>query len=60
MVACAAFFEESRMKFVDPDRPNRKSGGMGHPEFVFGTIRVKTMGGPHFSCACKMPGDLQP
>jgi hypothetical protein len=34
MVACAAFFEKSRMKFVDPDRPNRISGGMGYPGVV--------------------------
>jgi hypothetical protein len=26
-VACAAFFEESRMKFVDPNDAYRKSGG---------------------------------
>jgi len=32
MAACAAFYKESRMKFVDPSKPYRKSGGMGHPE----------------------------
>jgi len=31
MAACAAFYEESRMRFVDPTKPYRKSGGMGHP-----------------------------
>jgi hypothetical protein len=29
MAACAAFYKESRMKFVDPTKPYRKSGGMG-------------------------------
>jgi hypothetical protein len=29
MVACAAFFKESRMKFVEPAKPNRKSGFWG-------------------------------
>jgi hypothetical protein len=24
-------FKESRMRFVDPTKPYRKSGGMGHP-----------------------------
>ena len=33
MAACAAFFKESRMRFVDPNKPYRKSGGMGHPGF---------------------------
>ena len=32
--ACAAFYKESRMKFVDPTKPYRKSGGMGHPSPV--------------------------
>jgi hypothetical protein len=31
MIACAAFLKESRMKVVDPTKPYRKSGGMGHP-----------------------------
>jgi hypothetical protein len=31
MFACAAFIEESRMKFVDVTKSNRKSRGMGHP-----------------------------
>jgi hypothetical protein len=31
MAACAAFYKESRMKFVDPTKLYRKSGGMGHP-----------------------------
>jgi hypothetical protein len=31
LVACAAFYKESRMKFVDPTKLYRKSGGMGHP-----------------------------
>ena len=26
MVTCAAFIEESRLKFVDPTKPTRKSG----------------------------------
>jgi hypothetical protein len=34
MAACAAFIKESRMRFVDPSKPYRKSGGMGHPPFV--------------------------
>jgi hypothetical protein len=33
--ACAAFYEESRMKFVDPTKPCRKSGGMGHPQICW-------------------------
>jgi hypothetical protein len=32
--AYAAFFTESRMKFIGPNKPYRKSGGMGHPAFV--------------------------
>jgi hypothetical protein len=32
MAACAAFDKERRMKFVDPTKPYRKSGGMGHPQ----------------------------
>ena len=24
-------YKESRMRFVDPTKPYRKSGGMGHP-----------------------------
>ena len=31
MAACAAFYKKSRMKFVDPTKLYRKSGGMGHP-----------------------------
>ncbi len=31
MVACAAFITESRMKFVERTKPNRKSGGYGPP-----------------------------
>jgi hypothetical protein len=34
MVACAVPASRDRMKFVDPDRPNRKSGGMGREGFV--------------------------
>jgi hypothetical protein len=26
-------FKESRMRFVDPTKPYRKSGRMGHPAF---------------------------
>ena len=33
-VACAAFCEESRIKFVGSDKPHRKSGDMGHPALV--------------------------
>jgi hypothetical protein len=33
-VACAAFCEESRIKFVGPNKPHRKSGDVGHPAFV--------------------------
>jgi len=34
MAVCAAFFKESRMRFVDPTTPYRKSGGWDtqHPE----------------------------
>jgi hypothetical protein len=32
MAACAAFFKESRMRFVDPTKPYRKSGGT--PDFL--------------------------
>ena len=28
--ACAPFFKERRMKFVEPTGPNRKFGAMGH------------------------------
>jgi hypothetical protein len=35
MVACAAFFEESRMKFGDSTKPHRKSGGTGHPGSIY-------------------------
>jgi hypothetical protein len=28
---CAAFIEESRMKFINANNLHRKSGGMGHP-----------------------------
>jgi hypothetical protein len=31
---CAAFIEESRMKFINANKLHRKSGGMGHPSFV--------------------------
>jgi hypothetical protein len=31
VAACAAFYEESRMKCVDPTKSYWKSGGMGHP-----------------------------
>jgi hypothetical protein len=39
VVAYAAFFKESRTKFAGPNRPNRKSGGMGHP-LVLGQDRI--------------------
>ena len=31
---CAAFLEESRMKFINANNLHRKSGGIGHPSFV--------------------------
>ena len=31
---CAAFIKESRMKFINANRPHRKSGGVGHPSVV--------------------------
>jgi hypothetical protein len=34
MAACAAFDKERRMKFVDPTKPYRKSGGWGTRRFV--------------------------
>jgi hypothetical protein len=34
--ACAAFVEESRMKFINANKLHRKSGGMGHSTFVAG------------------------
>jgi hypothetical protein len=34
MAACAAFFKESRMKFVDPTKPYRKSGGMAPEDLL--------------------------
>jgi hypothetical protein len=35
--ACAAFTEESRMKFTNANKLHRKSGGMGYPALVAGT-----------------------
>src|ERR1700678_3318982 len=34
---CAAFIEESRIKFINANKLHRKSGGMGHPSFVWET-----------------------
>src|ERR1700679_2180021 len=34
---CAAFIEESRMKFTNANKLHRRSGGMGHPALVAGT-----------------------
>src|ERR1700678_3730285 len=31
---CAAFIEESRLKFINANKLHRKSGGMGHPSLV--------------------------
>jgi hypothetical protein len=31
---CAAFVEESRIKFINANKLHRKSGGVGHPSFV--------------------------
>ena len=44
MAACAAFFKESRMRFVDPTKPYRKSGEMGHPAFRGVSCRANTNG----------------
>jgi pyruvate formate-lyase activating enzyme-like uncharacterized protein len=33
-VTCAAFIEESRMKFINANKLHRKSGGVGHPSFL--------------------------
>ena len=33
MAACAPFFKERRMKFVEPTKLHRKSGVWGHPAF---------------------------
>jgi hypothetical protein len=41
MAACAAFFKESRLRFVDPIKPYRKSGGMGHPAAFFKERRLR-------------------
>jgi hypothetical protein len=38
--ACAAFIEESRMKFINANKLHRKSGGMGHPAFVAGVTKT--------------------
>jgi hypothetical protein len=35
--ACAAFIEESRMKFINASNLHRKSGGMGQPSLCEGT-----------------------
>jgi hypothetical protein len=29
-IACAAFVKESRMKFINANKPHRKSGGMAY------------------------------
>ena len=36
--ACAPFFKERHMKFVEPIGPNRKFGAMGHPSSVGGWV----------------------
>src|SRR5580658_3167883 len=33
---CAAFIEESRIKFINANKLHRKSGGVGHPSSVAG------------------------
>jgi hypothetical protein len=38
MAACAPFFKERRMKFVEPTGPNRKFGDMGHPSRAEGFV----------------------
>jgi hypothetical protein len=35
---CAAFIEESRMRFIDANKLHGKSGGMGHPALVAGGV----------------------
>jgi hypothetical protein len=35
--ACAAFIEESRIKFINATKLHRKSGGVGHPSLVVRT-----------------------
>src|ERR1700685_2087233 len=37
---CAAFIEESRMKFINANKLHRKSGGVGHPS-IFCQERVR-------------------
>jgi hypothetical protein len=40
MGACAAFYTESRMKFVAPTKPYRRFGGMGHPQICYAFQQV--------------------
>jgi hypothetical protein len=42
---CAAFSEESRMKFTNADKLHRKSGDVGHPAFMAGTNPALRGGG---------------
>jgi len=42
--ACAAFIEESRMKFVKAYKLHRKSGGVGHPSFVHPLFSILLLG----------------
>jgi hypothetical protein len=43
IAACAAFYKESRMKFVDLTKPYRKSGGMGRPRICCPLCRGQEM-----------------
>ena len=47
MVAYAAFYEESRMKFADPTKPYRKSGGTRLPEIRWEWTRQGDSCKPH-------------
>jgi hypothetical protein len=50
MAACAAFIKESRMKFVDPTKPYRKSGGVGHPRSVVRIVFRSRIASHHRFC----------
>jgi hypothetical protein len=48
---CAAFIEESRMKFVNANKPHRKSGDVGHPSLnLLIDIAKAIVGFPRISC----------
>ena len=50
--ACAPFFTERRMKFVEPIGPNRKFGAMGHPSSVGGWITLVHLSGCYLRRRC--------